>query len=77
MTLVEKFGDDLLDPTESLLLGDQPNTYALSKCLSEDLMVRSGLPIGIARPSIGKFDRVDVLVHFLMFLTLTVRNKNS
>ncbi|XP_015522200.1 putative fatty acyl-CoA reductase CG5065 [Neodiprion lecontei] len=49
---VDSMSDDLLKPVECKLLAHQPNTYALSKCLSEDLMVRSGLPVGIARPSI-------------------------
>lgn len=52
ISVIDNMSDDLLQSVESKLIGDQPNTYALSKCLSEDLIARSGLPVGIARPSI-------------------------
>lgn len=53
MTLVDIVDDDLLETMTPKLLGVQPNTYAFSKSLGEDLVNRSGLPAGIARPSIG------------------------
>ncbi|XP_012263924.2 putative fatty acyl-CoA reductase CG5065 [Athalia rosae] len=49
---IDAMSDETLQKIRGKILGDQPNTYALSKCLSEDLMVNSGLPVGIARPSI-------------------------
>ncbi|XP_058799064.1 putative fatty acyl-CoA reductase CG5065 [Phymastichus coffea] len=52
MKLVEETPEDVLSSMTAKILGDQPNTYAFSKSLSEDLVQRSGLPTGIARPSI-------------------------
>ncbi|XP_024944509.1 fatty acyl-CoA reductase 1 isoform X2 [Cephus cinctus] len=52
LSTVEHLDDDMLELMTPKLLGDQPNTYAFSKALSEDLVARSGLPIGVARPSI-------------------------
>ncbi|XP_012280843.1 putative fatty acyl-CoA reductase CG5065 [Orussus abietinus] len=52
ISMVENETEDRLKEMTPKLLGDQPNTYAFSKALSEDLVVRSGLPAGVARPSI-------------------------
>ncbi|XP_034946192.1 putative fatty acyl-CoA reductase CG5065 [Chelonus insularis] len=52
MTLVNIVNDDLLNSITPKLLGVQPNTYAFSKALAEDLVNRSNLPVGVARPSI-------------------------
>lgn len=50
--IVNTMTDDNLDVMRSKLLGEQPNTYAYSKSLSEDFVSRCGLPVGIIRPSI-------------------------
>ncbi|XP_036147918.1 putative fatty acyl-CoA reductase CG5065 isoform X3 [Monomorium pharaonis] len=50
--LVNTMTDDALEAMKSKLLGDQPNTYAYSKALSEEIVSRCGLPVGIVRPSI-------------------------
>ncbi|XP_043288458.1 uncharacterized protein [Venturia canescens] len=52
LSLVQTTSDDLLEKMTPDLIGKEPNTYAFSKVLSEDLVSRSGLPVGIARPSI-------------------------
>lgn len=53
ISTVNTMPDNVLDAMTPKLLGKQPNTYAFSKSLSEDLLFRSNLPAGIARPSIG------------------------
>lgn len=53
MEMVDSTDDTTLESLTPKLIGDQPNTYAFSKALSEDLITRCGLPIGVARPSIG------------------------
>lgn len=53
LSLVQTTSDELLEKMTPDLIGKEPNTYAFSKVLSEDLVSRSGLPVGIARPSIG------------------------
>lgn len=53
-TLIDTMDDHILETLTPKLLGDQPNTYAFSKALSEALVSRSGIPSGVARPSIGK-----------------------
>ncbi|XP_014212139.1 putative fatty acyl-CoA reductase CG5065 [Copidosoma floridanum] len=50
--LVEETPEDLLEAMTPKVLRDQPNTYAFTKALSEDLVRRCGLPTGLARPSI-------------------------
>ncbi|XP_066593582.1 putative fatty acyl-CoA reductase CG5065 [Prorops nasuta] len=52
ISTVEMMNDEVIEAMTPKLLGDSPNTYAFSKALSEDLVVRCGLPAGIARPSI-------------------------
>ncbi|XP_043501893.1 putative fatty acyl-CoA reductase CG5065 [Polistes fuscatus] len=52
ISIVNTMPDDVLDAMTPKLLGEQPNTYAFSKSLSEDLLYRSNLPAGVARPSI-------------------------
>ncbi|KAI4502949.1 hypothetical protein M0802_001993 [Mischocyttarus mexicanus] len=52
ISIVNTMPDDVLDAMTPKLLGKQPNTYAFSKSLSEDLMYRCNLPAGVARPSI-------------------------
>lgn len=52
MDVVNNLKDDVLLAMTPKLLEGQPNTYAFTKALSEDLVQRSGLPIGVARPSI-------------------------
>lgn len=51
---VTNLTDDVLNAMTPKILHGQPNTYAFSKALSEDLVQRCGLPAAIARPSIGK-----------------------
>ncbi|XP_063978989.1 putative fatty acyl-CoA reductase CG5065 [Diachasmimorpha longicaudata] len=52
ISLVEMLDSDILDVMTPKLLKDMPNTYAFSKALAEDLINRSNLPAGVARPSI-------------------------
>lgn len=54
MKIVDENPESVVSSMTAKILGDQPNTYAFTKALSEDLIQRSGLPAGIARPSIGK-----------------------
>ncbi|XP_076163787.1 putative fatty acyl-CoA reductase CG5065 isoform X2 [Ptiloglossa arizonensis] len=49
---VTNLTDDVLNAMTPKILHGQPNTYAFSKALSEDLVQRCGLPAAIARPSI-------------------------
>ncbi|XP_076754545.1 putative fatty acyl-CoA reductase CG5065 [Xylocopa sonorina] len=49
---VNNMTDDVLKAMTPKILQGLPNTYAFSKALSEDLVQRSGLPTGVARPSI-------------------------
>ena len=73
INIVDETPDSILETITSKILGDQPNTYAFSKALSEELVRRSGLPAAIARPSIGNvgfpffsfrfFDKVDLTFH--------------
>lgn len=50
--------DDFLKIITPKMLNGLPNTYAFSKALSEDLVQRCGLPAGVARPSIGKYEQI-------------------
>ncbi|XP_072758734.1 putative fatty acyl-CoA reductase CG5065 [Anoplolepis gracilipes] len=50
--MVDTVTDEELETMRPQLLGDQPNTYAYSKALSEDFVSRCGLPVGVIRPSI-------------------------
>lgn len=52
-TLIDTMNDNILEALTPKLLGDQPNTYAFSKALSEAVVSKSGIPTGVARPSIG------------------------
>jgi len=52
--MINTMTDDALKAMKLQLLGEQPNTYAYSKALSEDFVSRCGLPVGIIRPSIGE-----------------------
>ncbi|XP_012144427.1 putative fatty acyl-CoA reductase CG5065 isoform X2 [Megachile rotundata] len=49
---VKNMSEEALEEMKPKILQGLPNTYTLSKALSEDLVRRSGLPAGIARPSI-------------------------
>lgn len=53
MTLIELVDNKTLELITPNILGDFPNTYAYTKSLGEDLMNKSKLPVGVARPSIG------------------------
>ncbi|XP_014227100.1 putative fatty acyl-CoA reductase CG5065 [Trichogramma pretiosum] len=59
--IVDQTSDDVLETMTAKLLGEQPNTYAFTKALSEDLVRRSGLPAAVARPSIvsGSYKEPD------------------
>ncbi|KAL6433467.1 hypothetical protein ACFW04_006534 [Cataglyphis niger] len=50
--MIDTMTDQALEAIKPQLLGDQPNTYAYSKALSEDFVSRCGLPVGVIRPSI-------------------------
>ncbi|XP_076643131.1 putative fatty acyl-CoA reductase CG5065 [Halictus rubicundus] len=50
--MVNNLKDDVLLAMTPKLLEGQPNTYAFTKALSEDLVQRCGLRVGIVRPSI-------------------------
>ncbi|KAL0122076.1 hypothetical protein PUN28_007090 [Cardiocondyla obscurior] len=50
--MVNTMTNDTLEAMRLKLLGEQPNTYAYSKALSEDFVSRCGLPVGVVRPSI-------------------------
>ncbi|TGZ57659.1 Fatty acyl-CoA reductase [Temnothorax longispinosus] len=50
--MVNTMTDDALEAMRLKLLGEQPNTYAYSKALSEEFVSRCGLPVGVIRPSI-------------------------
>lgn len=54
--------DELLTLLTPKLLGDAPNTYAYTKCLTEQLVrdCAKKIPIAIARPSIGKCVMLNV-----------------
>ncbi|XP_049840533.1 fatty acyl-CoA reductase 1-like [Schistocerca gregaria] len=54
MNIVSSMDDDLLELITPKMLGNLPNTYALTKNLTEELVARYSdrLPIVIARPSI-------------------------
>ncbi|XP_076246331.1 putative fatty acyl-CoA reductase CG5065 isoform X2 [Calliopsis andreniformis] len=49
---VTNMNDEVLNAMTPKLIQGQPNTYAFTKALTEDLVQRCGLPVGIARPSI-------------------------
>lgn len=55
--MVTWMDDDLLALLTPRLIKNAPNTYAYTKCLTEQLVSEyaSEIPIAIARPSIGKF----------------------
>jgi len=59
--MINTMTDEELKAMTPQLLINQPNTYAYSKALSEDFVSRSGLPVGIVRPSIGikRFPKED------------------
>ncbi|GLH03059.1 Putative fatty acyl-CoA reductase CG5065 [Gryllus bimaculatus] len=54
LRLLDWMSDDMLEALAPKFLGDLPNTYALSKNLTEGLIAKYAgkFPIGIARPSI-------------------------
>lgn len=56
LELVSWMEDDLLKMLTPRLIKNSPNTYAYTKCLTEQLVAEyaSRIPILIARPSIGK-----------------------
>ncbi|KAH1018341.1 hypothetical protein HUJ05_006129 [Dendroctonus ponderosae] len=56
LDLAKWMDGDLLKLLTPKLLGNSPNTYAYTKCLTEQLVseYQSKLPIAICRPSIGK-----------------------
>ncbi|XP_043260053.1 putative fatty acyl-CoA reductase CG5065 [Colletes gigas] len=49
---VKNLTDDVLHAMTPKILHGQPNTYAYSKALSENVVQKSNLPAGIVRPSI-------------------------
>lgn len=51
--MVNDTTDDFQKIMTPKILQGLPNTYAFSKALAEDLVQKSGLPAGVARPSIG------------------------
>lgn len=51
---VKNMTEEVLEAMKPKVLQGLPNTYTFSKALSEELVRKSGLPAGIARPSIGK-----------------------
>ncbi|XP_072758519.1 putative fatty acyl-CoA reductase CG5065 [Anoplolepis gracilipes] len=52
--MCENLDDETIGIIEKRLIGNHPNTYTLSKCLAEQIVLSkgSGLPIAIVRPSI-------------------------
>lgn len=56
LDLVKWMDGDMLKMLTPKLLCDSPNTYAYTKCLTEQLVseYQGKLPIAIGRPSIGK-----------------------
>ncbi|XP_020291385.1 putative fatty acyl-CoA reductase CG5065 [Pseudomyrmex gracilis] len=52
VNIVNAMPDQTLEIIQQQLLGDQPNTYAYSKSLSENFVSKCGLPVGVIRPSI-------------------------
>ncbi|XP_032667535.1 putative fatty acyl-CoA reductase CG5065 [Odontomachus brunneus] len=50
--VVNTMTDEVLELMTPKLLGVQPNTYAYSKALCEDVVSGCGLPAGVVRPSI-------------------------
>jgi hypothetical protein len=52
--IIDELPEDIVTAMSPKLLGEQPNTYAFTKSLGEDLVNKCGLPAGIIRPSIGK-----------------------
>ncbi|XP_029166891.1 putative fatty acyl-CoA reductase CG5065 [Nylanderia fulva] len=50
--IINTMSNEMIETMKPQLLGDQPNTYAYSKALSEDYVSRCGLPAGVIRPSI-------------------------
>ncbi|XP_001601942.1 putative fatty acyl-CoA reductase CG5065 [Nasonia vitripennis] len=61
MQIVNNTDEEILKAMTPKILGDQPNTYAFTKALSEELVRRCGLPAGVARPSIviGSYKEPD------------------
>ncbi|KAG7214156.1 hypothetical protein KM043_001507 [Ampulex compressa] len=49
---VNSMPDNVVEAMMPKILGHQPNTYAFTKALGEDIVERSGLPAAVARPSI-------------------------
>ncbi|XP_015432085.1 PREDICTED: putative fatty acyl-CoA reductase CG5065 [Dufourea novaeangliae] len=49
---VNNLTDEVIAAMTPKMLDGQPNTYAFSKSLSEELVQKCGLPAGVARPSI-------------------------
>ncbi|XP_074097141.1 fatty acyl-CoA reductase wat [Cotesia typhae] len=54
LTLVDILDDEALEYVTPKIIGDWPNTYAFTKTVAEDAVLRygSGLPVCIVRPSI-------------------------
>ncbi|XP_018905583.2 fatty acyl-CoA reductase wat [Bemisia tabaci] len=54
ISLAEKFDDDMLEKMTPALLGSWPNSYALTKCIAEEVVreMGKGLPVAVVRPSI-------------------------
>lgn len=57
LDLVEWLDEKMLEQLTPTFLNGYPNTYAYTKCLTEQLVsdYSKKLPIVIARPSIGKY----------------------
>lgn len=52
LDMVECLPPSALEAATPHLLGAYPNTYTFTKRLAEDLVINSGLPASIVRPSI-------------------------
>ncbi|GJQ87612.1 hypothetical protein Trydic_g18394 [Trypoxylus dichotomus] len=57
ITLTEILNEAALEKITPNILGNQPNTYAFTKAIAESMIQEEGknLPLGVYRPSIGKF----------------------
>lgn len=69
LDLITWLDEDILNEMTPFFLKNSPNTYAYSKCLSEQLVCSfsTKVPLVIARPSIGKilfFDARTISTEF-------------
>lgn len=72
--MVGTMTDEVLELMTPKLLGAQPNTYAYSKALCEDVVSGCGLPAGVVRPSIGKETSLfEMMFSILVIVTSLVK----